>query len=160
MRLASVCKYSKHYPIGDLHDFVQLSSTILIATHTAHSSPGQQAWTDWFEHLQINDSFLSESWLRILKDMAIIIWRWHIHHDPSVQCRDTLETLVPSLIFIIYFPVSIYQQLNLTWIGNLDNVNLTEFLTWLHNWWIWDPISVDFAADPDADVERQRDQWV
>ena len=61
---------------------------------------------------------------------------------------------------VLCFPVTI-NLLNLPpqirHFGNLCCVNLPGFLSWLHNWWISDPISVDFGC---ADWLIRGDLWI
>ena len=130
-----ICKYSQHYPIADLQD---LQDTQYISSRLAAAR-----WKDWFNRLQINDSFLSSFWLEHLPRYGNyqLSGIYYYIQDSSVwllgnMCRGPCCSVVNTVR---------YLQTEPPHLGNQCYENLMEFLRWLHNWWIWDHIGVDFG---------------
>lgn len=136
------------------------------------------AWKDWFERLQINDSFLcGEFWLSILSDMAIINCMTFIIYS-GIKLKHRLSSLdKPNLIiltFIIHFPVSIYltvipslhiwqhQETSTMWISHL----ITQLMdVRSYRCWLWLPALTDLwrLVNTDREMagsELERDQAV
>ena len=110
--------------------------------NTFHPRRGAACWKDWFNRLQINDSFLRSFWLQ------------HLPRYGNYQLTGIYYYIqAPSVWLLVNMCRVLGSQVNThstifkpsPHLGNQCYENLTEFLRWLHNWWIWDHIGVDFG---------------